>query len=193
MESHPSLLVLGLMTLIVAGARLTSGADDAFLLATKKVVTKKVAGGEEITLSFTIRNAGGSTAYDVSLEDNYWPEDIFNVTGDVIKSWDTLESGGILEHSFVVKPKEKKEWPTPGAVVQYRTASMTTPQTLVSTYIPTLDLLSDKPPEKQYEHLVAFARKYGPFFITITLVGSFLLLVFTPHKAKKYSKSLKRR
>eukprot|EP00850_Spirogloea_muscicola_P003523 SM000014S00311 [mRNA] locus=s14:671739:673046:- [translate_table: standard] len=130
------------------------------------------------------------TAYDVSLDDDSWPSSIFEVVGNTTASWDKLESNGpSLEHSFLLKPKEKGPYLSPPAIVKYRVATKSDLQTAVSTPLPELDVLSDKPAEPRLLWLYKLVGQYVPLVVVVTIVALFVMLLMSPSKPKaKYSK-----
>jgi translocon-associated protein subunit beta len=171
-----------------------TAADTAFLVVHKKAAIAKVKASEKITVSISLYNAGASPAYDVSLNDDTWPEDIFTViTGNTSQSWEKLDAGESLSHVFVLEPKVKGPFYGPPAVVKYRMAAKSALQEAHSTPLPELDLFSDKPAENKLEWIKAFGFKYGPLMIVVSFVGLFTYLLVSPSKSKKLSKASKKR
>ncbi|KAH9533898.1 hypothetical protein CY35_18G076700 [Sphagnum magellanicum] len=185
------LMSLMLVTLLV----FTSAVDNtAFLVVNKKATIQRVKGGERINVGITLYNAGSATAYDVSLTDDTWPSSLFSlVSGNTSQTWDKLEAGGSLSHSFIVESRIKGPFSGSPAVVKYRVASKSTLQEAFSTPLPVLDILSDKPAEKKYDWVKKLAVKYGPLVIVLTIVGLFIYLLITPSKSAKYSRLNKKR
>jgi translocon-associated protein subunit beta len=185
------LMSLMLVTLLV----FTSAVDNtAFLVVNKKATIQRVKGGERINVGITLHNAGSATAYDVSLTDDTWPSSLFSlVSGSTSQTWDKLEAGGSLSHSFIVESRIKGPFSGSPAVVKYRVASKSTLQEAFSTPLPVLDILSDKPAEKKYDWVKKLAVKYGPLVIVLTIVGLFIYLLITPSKSAKYSRLNKKR
>eukprot|EP00897_Mesotaenium_endlicherianum_P008795 jgi/Mesen1/7944/ME000422S07097 len=181
-----SLGACAFLLLFAAASVQAAGDNNAFLVVYKKVTSKKVKDGEEIKVAYSIYNAGSSTAYDVSLSDNTWPTDMFSIEGNDTASWSKLEAGNSLEHSLQLKPSVKALYQTPPAVVTYRVAAKSNLQTSVSTPVPELDLLSDKPQESPL--VGVFAVKYGPFAACLAIVASFVVIVLAPQSKKKYLK-----
>jgi translocon-associated protein subunit beta len=143
------LISLMLLALLV----FTAAVDNtAFLVVHKKATIQRVKGGERINVGITLYNAGSATAYDVSLTDDTWPSSLFSlVSGNTSQTWDKIEAGGSLSHSFIVESRIKGPFSGSPAVVKYRVASKSTLQEAFSTPLPVLDILSDKPAEKKYD------------------------------------------
>ncbi|CAK9868225.1 unnamed protein product [Sphagnum jensenii] len=175
------LMSLMLLALLV----LTAAVDNtAFLVVHKKATIQRVKGGERINVGITLYNGGSATAYDVSLTDDTWPSSLFSlVSGNTSQTWDKLEAGGSLLHSFIVESRIKGPFSGSPAVVKYRVASKSTLQEAFSTPLPVLDILSDKPAEKKFDWKLAV--KYGPLVIVLTIVGLFIYLLITPSKSAK--------
>jgi translocon-associated protein subunit beta len=185
------LMSLMLLTLLVFTAAID---NTAFLVVNKKATIQRVKGGERINVGITLYNAGSATAYDVSLTDDTWPSSLFSlVSGNTSQTWDKLEAGGSLSHSFIVESRIKGPFSGSPAVVKYRVASKSTLQEAFSTPLPVLDILSDKPAEKKYDWVKKLAVKYGPLVIVLTIVGLFIYLLITPSKSAKYSRLNKKR
>jgi translocon-associated protein subunit beta len=185
------LMSLMLLALLVFTAALD---NTAFLVVHKKATILRVKGGERINVGITLYNAGSATAYDVSLTDDTWPSSLFSlVSGNTSQTWDKLEAGGSLSHSFIVESRIKGPFSGSPAVVKYRVASKSTLQEAFSTPLPVLDILSDKPAEKKYDWVKKLAVKYGPLVIVLTIVGLFIYLLITPSKSAKYSRLNKKR
>ncbi|CAI5989765.1 unnamed protein product [Closterium sp. NIES-65] len=139
------LVALGLLCVVQNAIAETaeSAADVPFLLVAKSVKIKKIKeNDEDISVNIKIYNAGGSIAYDVSLDDENWPSDLFEVVGNTTQSWDSLAMGTTVSHTYVVKPKEKGTFITPPATVKFRVTSKAQLLTAKSTGVPELDLLA---------------------------------------------------
>ncbi|OIW17045.1 hypothetical protein TanjilG_05708 [Lupinus angustifolius] len=122
------------------------------------------------------------TAYDISLADDGWPNDAFNVISDsTSKSWEKLDSGGILSHTFELEVKTKGEFSSKPAVVKFRIPTKASLQEAYSTPILPLDILADRPPEKKFGwRLLA---KYGSLISVISIMVLFVQLVASPSKS----------
>lgn len=181
--------VLLLVCLSVAAA-----ADSAFLVVHKKAAIAKVKAAERVTVSISLYNAGLSPAYDVSLIDDTWPEDLFTIiSGNTSQSWEKLDAGASVAHGIVLEAKSKGPFYGPPAVVKYRMATKSVLQEAYSTPLPELDFFSNKTTVNKLEWIKAFGVKYGPLMIVLSFVGIFTYLLVSPSKSKKLSKSGKKR
>jgi len=180
--------VLLLALLCVAGA-----ADTAFILVHKTASLQRVKDVERVKVGITLQNAGSSTAYDVTLNDDTWPSALFSVlSGNTSTSWDKLEAGGVVSHSFVLEARSKGVFTGSPAVVKYRVSSKSALQEAFSTPLAGLDILSDKPVRK-YDWAKKLAIKYGPLMVVLSIVGLFIYLLVSPAKSRKFSKVSKKR
>jgi translocon-associated protein subunit beta len=171
-----------------------AAADTAFLLVHKKASLQRLnKDAERVKVGITAHNAGSSTAYDITLNDDTWPAALFSVlSGNTSTSWDKLEAGGVVSHSFVLEARSKGVFTGPPAVVKYRVSSKSALQEAFSTPLPGLDILSDKP-IKKYDWAKKFAVKYGPLMVVLSIVGLFIYLLVSPSKSRKFSKVSKKR
>ncbi|KAH9329335.1 hypothetical protein KI387_001443 [Taxus chinensis] len=130
-----------------------SSTEIPFMVVHKKASLAKVSSDtERLTVTIDLYNRGSTTAYDVSLNDDSWPKDLFNlVSGNTSSSWDKLDVGAALSHSFVLESKVKGLFYGRPAVVKYRVAAKSALQEAYSTPIEPLDILAERPPEKKYE------------------------------------------
>ncbi|KAK9925568.1 hypothetical protein M0R45_033889 [Rubus argutus] len=101
-------LILTLLALLFTSA--LGSSDSPFIVAHKKASLNRLkSGAERVSVSIDIYNQGSSTAYDVSLSDESWPQDLFDiVSGNISKSWERLDAGGTISHSFELEAKQKE-------------------------------------------------------------------------------------
>uniref|UniRef100_A0A0R0FX86 Translocon-associated protein subunit beta n=2 Tax=Glycine max TaxID=3847 RepID=A0A0R0FX86_SOYBN len=130
-----------------------ASSDVPFIVAHKKASLNRLkSGAERVSVTIDIFNQGTSTAYDVSLSDDSWPSDAFDViSGSTSKSWERLDAGGILSHTFELEAKSKGVFAGEPAVIKFRVPTKSALQEAYSTPILPLDVLSDRPPEKKFE------------------------------------------
>ncbi|KAH7291275.1 hypothetical protein KP509_29G009400 [Ceratopteris richardii] len=159
--------------------------DDAFLVVHKRASISKVKSSERVTVSISLHNVGFSTAYDVALNDETWPNEKFNlVSGNMSSSWDKLDAGKSLTHTFVLESKEKGLFYGAPAVVKYRVTAKSILQEAYSTPIHELDVLSEKSSDEKLEMLKVFAVNYGPLISVVLIISLFVYLLVTPSKSK---------
>ncbi|XP_058093037.1 uncharacterized protein LOC131239374 [Magnolia sinica] len=147
-----ALLLFAVISLILAPV--ARGITDApFIVAHKKVSLSRLkSGSERVAVSIDIYNRGSATAYDVSLTDDNWSQDVFDlVTGNTSNSWERLDAGAVVSHSFVMESKVKGMFYGAPAVIKFRIPSRATLQEAYSTPIQPLDILAERPPEKKFE------------------------------------------
>lgn len=187
MATGKSVMMLALFGVICLASLfpISQAADDAFLVVHKKASISKVKSSERVTVSISLHNVGSTTAYDVSLIDDTWPSQKFNlVSGNSSSSWDKLEGGKSFIHAFVLEPKEKCLFHGAPAVVKYRVAAKSQLQEAYSTPIQELDILSERSPDQKYKWLKTLAARYGPLVSVISIVGVFTYVLVTPSKSK---------
>ncbi|GKB80500.1 hypothetical protein Tco_1332951 [Tanacetum coccineum] len=108
------------------------------------------------------------TAYDVSLTDNGWTPEIFNLmSGNTSTSWERLDVGAVLSHTFELESNVKTVFHSKPAVVTFH----------VPTKAALLKLLA----------------KYGSLVSVISIVVLFVYLVATPSKSGAAKGSKKKR
>ncbi|XP_057800554.1 uncharacterized protein LOC131016018 [Salvia miltiorrhiza] len=141
-----------LAALLLAASTIASS-QGPFIVAHKKAsLTRLKSGSERVSVSIDIYNQGSATAYDVTLNDDNWSRDVFGiVAGNTSVSWERLDAGVVLSHSFELEAKTKTVFYSPPAVVTYRIPTKSTLQEAFSTPILPLDILADRPPEKKLD------------------------------------------
>ncbi|KAL3611815.1 hypothetical protein D5086_002835 [Populus alba] len=132
------------------------------------------------------------TAYDITLVDDHWPQDMFNViSGNTSQSWERLHAGGLLSHSFELEGKVKGLFLGSPAVITFRIPTKAALQEAYSTPILPLDVLADKPPVQKFEWKLLV--KYGSLISVISIVVLFVYLLVTPSKSGAAKAGKKRR
>ncbi|OQU79368.1 hypothetical protein SORBI_3008G134900 [Sorghum bicolor] len=148
-----ALLVLGLAAAPAAAA----AADAPFVVAHKKVsLSRPKPGVERVAVSLDLYNQGSATAYDVSINDDSWPTEAFElVTGEKSKTLERLDPGATASHTFVLETKTQGRFQGSPAIITYRVPTKTALQEAYSTPIFPLDILAERPPEKKFEWVKA--------------------------------------
>ncbi|OAY37147.1 translocon-associated protein subunit beta [Manihot esculenta] len=190
--SKPLILILVFLFLVSSSLATT---DVPFIVANKKATLNRLkSSAERVSVTIDIYNQGTSTAYDVSLVDDHWPQDIFDIiSGNTSQSWERLDAGGILSHSFELEGKVKGSFYGSPAVITFRIPTKSALQEAYSTPILPLDVLADRPPEKKFEWAKRLLAKYGSLISVVTIVVLFVYLVATPSKSTAAKASKKRR
>ncbi|KAL6139382.1 hypothetical protein ACLB2K_057687 [Fragaria x ananassa] len=187
------LIFTTLLSLLLLFTTALASSDSPFIVAHKKASLKRLkSGAERVSVSVDIYNQGSSTAYDVSLSDESWPQDLFDiVSGNTSKSWERLDADGVISHSFELEAKTKGMFNGAPAVITFRIPTKAALQEAYSTPILPLDVLADRPPEKKLEwRLLA---KYGSLMSVLSIVVLFVYLVATPGKSGGAKGSKKKR
>ncbi|KAK4272227.1 hypothetical protein QN277_020812 [Acacia crassicarpa] len=180
-------------SLLLCSSLADASSDVPFILAHKKATLNRLKpGAERVSVTIDIYNQGTSTAYDVSLTDDSWPNDAFNViSGSLSKTWERLDAGGILSHTFELEATQKGVYSGEPAVIKFRVPTKAALQEAYSTPILPLDVLADRPPENKLNFVKKLVAKYGSLVSVITIVVLFVYLVATPSKSG--SKASKKR
>ncbi|KAL6622455.1 hypothetical protein ACP70R_032334 [Stipagrostis hirtigluma subsp. patula] len=183
-----ALLLLGLAALSPAAA-----ADAPFVVAHKKVsLSRPKPGVERLAVSVDLYNQGSATAYDVTINDDSWPTEAFElVSGEKSKTLERLDPGATASHTFVLETKAQGRFQGSPAIITYRVPTKTALQEAYSTPIFPLDILAERPPEMKFEWAKRLVAKYGALVSVVSLVGGFIYLVASPSKSS--AKSKKRR
>ncbi|XP_056846233.1 uncharacterized protein LOC108814441 isoform X1 [Raphanus sativus] len=136
---------LAVFTLVTASF---ATSEMPFMVVHKKVTLNRLkSGAERVLVSFDIYNQGSATAYDVTLVDKTWIKKTFDVVnGNTSRSWERLDAGGILSHSFELEAKVKGPFYGNPAVVTFRIPTKTALQQAFSNPILPLNILADLPP-----------------------------------------------
>ncbi|XP_016738605.1 translocon-associated protein subunit beta [Gossypium hirsutum] len=173
----------------------TATSDAPFIVAHKKAsLTRLKSGSERVSVSIDIYNQGFSTAYDMSLLDDSWPQDMFDiVSGNTSRSWERLDAGGLLSHSFELEAKKQGMFYGAPAVITFRIPTKAALQEAYSTPILPLDVLAERPPEKKFDWAKRLLAKYGSQISVISIVVLFIYLIVTPSKSSAAKASKKKR
>ncbi|KAH7852891.1 hypothetical protein Vadar_030607 [Vaccinium darrowii] len=172
-------LIFLLVSLFLVSSTLASS-DAPFIVAHKKAtLTRLKPGIERVSVSIDIYNQGSATAYDVSLTDDSWSKDTFEiVSGNTSMSWERLDGGALVSHAFELDSKVQTLFYGAPAVITFRVPTKAALQEAYSTPILPLDILADKPAEKKFD--LRLLAKYGSLVSVISIVTLFIYLLATP-------------
>ncbi|KAK1369831.1 Translocon-associated protein subunit beta [Heracleum sosnowskyi] len=181
--------------LLVLSLSLVSCAEGPFIVAHKKATLNRLKSGvERVSVSIDIYNQGSATAYDVSLNDDSWSQEYFNIiSGNTSTSWERLDAGALISHSFELESKVRTVFYATPAVIKYRVPTKVALQEAHSTPLLPLDLLADKPAEKKFDLAKRLFAKYGSLISVISIVVLFIYLVATPSKSSAAKGGKKKR
>ncbi|KAL3653884.1 hypothetical protein CASFOL_003565 [Castilleja foliolosa] len=183
----PAICILAALLLAVSTI---ASSDGPFIVAHKKAsLTRLKPDSERISVSVDVYNQGSATAYDVTLNDDSWSKDIFEVvSGNTSISWEKLDVGAIVSHSFELEAKTKTVFYGPPALITFRIPTKAALQEAYSTPIMPLDVLADRPPVNKFDWAKKALAKYGGLVSVVSIVVLFVYLVATPSSTAKGSK-----
>ncbi|MFS8017540.1 hypothetical protein Hanom_Chr15g01381611 [Helianthus anomalus] len=190
--------------LIIISSSVIATPDSPFIVAHKKATLNRLkSGAEKVSVSIDLYNQGSASveleldfvpAYDVSLTDDGWSSDIFKiVSGNTSASWERLDVGAVLSHSFELESNVKTVFYSTPAVITFRAPSKTALQEAYSTSILPLEILSEKPKESPLNLAKRLLANYGSLVSVISIVVLFVYLVATPSKSGAAKGSKKKR
>jgi translocon-associated protein subunit beta len=195
MAMAPRSLALLCALLLAAFSTSFAASDAPFLVAHKKVaLTRPKPGLERLAVSLDIYNQGSATAYDVTINDDSWPKEAFElVSGEVSKTLERLDPGSTASHVFVLETKAQGRFLGSPAVIKYRVPTKSVLQEAYSTPILPLDILAERPPVQKFEWAKNLVAKYGALVSVVSFVLGFIYLVATPSKSSGAKSGKKRR
>ncbi|XP_071702800.1 uncharacterized protein [Rutidosis leptorrhynchoides] len=188
--------ILSLVTILfVVSSSAIAGSDSPFIVAHKKATLNRLkSGAEKVSVSIDIYNQGSATAYDVSLTDDGWSSELFKLTsGNTTTSWERLDVGAQVSHSFELESTVKTVFYSKLAVVTFRVPTKAALQEAYTTSLLPLEILSDKPKESALSVAKKLLGKYGSLVSVISIVVLFVYLVATPSKSGAAKGSKKKR
>ncbi|CAN8256384.1 unnamed protein product [Cochlearia groenlandica] len=186
-------LLISVMTAFVLVSASFATSEMPFMVVHKKATLNRLKSGvERVLVSFDIYNQGSATAYEVTLTDKTWDKKRFDVVnGNTSRSWERLDAGGILSHSFELEAKVKGVFYGAPALVTFRIPTKTALQQAYSTPLLPLDILADKPPTDIFA--LRLLAKYGSLVSVISMVVLFVFMVATPSKSNAAKASSKKK
>ncbi|KAL4568113.1 hypothetical protein LXL04_023714 [Taraxacum kok-saghyz] len=194
----PKFTIMGFLlsfavALFLVASSVNAGSEAPFIVAHKKATLNRInSGTEKLSVSINIYNQGSAAAYDVSLSDDSWSPEIFSIiSGNTSTSWERLDVGSVLSHSFELVTTTKSVFYTTPAVVKFRVPTKAALQEAYSTPVLPLDILSDKPRESTLG--LNLMGKYGNLVSVISLVVLFVYMLVNPPPKSNATKGSKKR
>nr|KAJ0215074.1 hypothetical protein LSAT_V11C300143240 [Lactuca sativa] len=203
--------LLSIAVVLLIASTVNAGSDAPFIVVHKKATLNRLNSAvEKLSVSINIYNQGSAAAYDVSLSDDGWSPEIFSiVSGNTSTSWEKLDVGALLSHSFELESRTKSVFYSTPAVITFRVPTKAALQEAYSTPLLPLEILSDKP-RKTTLGLVSYKLKlkpfvsflvnvqslmvkYGNLVSVISLVVLFVYLMVTPPNKSNAAKGSKKR
>ncbi|CAM0958854.1 unnamed protein product [Alopecurus aequalis] len=195
MARRSLLLVAAAVLLLAVAAGAAAAGDAPFVVAHKSVkLSRPGPGVERLAVTLDLYNQGSATAYDVSLNDDSWPQEAFElVSGSTSKIVEKLEPGSTVSHKFVLETKVQGKFQGSPAIIKYRVATKAALQEAYSTPVLPFDILAERPPQDKFDLAKRLVGKYGPLTSVVSFVGAFIYLVASPSKSGAAKGSKKRR
>ncbi|ONK58580.1 uncharacterized protein A4U43_C09F14530 [Asparagus officinalis] len=189
-RSRSSFLLLVPLLLVVSPSLAIS--DGPFIVAHKKVsLARQKSGMERVSVS---QENNPETAYDVTLNDDSWGHDRFDIiSGSTSETWERLDAGATVSHSFVLDSQVKGLFHGSPAVIKFRIPTKAALQEAFSTPIQPLDILADQPAGKKFEWAKRLLAKYGSLVSVLGFIGMFVYMVASPSKSSGGKGSKKKR
>ncbi|KAK1282908.1 hypothetical protein QJS10_CPB22g00585 [Acorus calamus] len=191
-QALASLLLFLLLVSLSSSSSAKATSDAPFMVAHKKVsLTRLKSGADQLSVSINLYNEGSATAYDVSLSDDSWSKDVFDLaSGSTSNTWERLDAGSTASHTFVLESKVKGMFYGAPALIKFRIPTRAALQEAYSTPILPLDILADRPAEKKFEYRLL--AKYGSLVSVLSFIGLFIHLILSPSKSSAAKASKKR-
>uniref|UniRef100_A0A1J3CCV2 Translocon-associated protein subunit beta n=1 Tax=Noccaea caerulescens TaxID=107243 RepID=A0A1J3CCV2_NOCCA len=188
------LLISAMAVFLLLSASFATTEVPSMLVHKKASLNRLKSGAEHVLVSIDIYNQGSSTAYDVTLTDSSWDKDAFEiVSGNTSRSWERLDAGAILSHSFELEAKVKGLVYGAPAVVTFRIPTKTLVQEAYSTPILHLDIFAERPPTNRFDLAKRLVAKYGSLVSVMLFVVLFINLIATPSKSNAAKASSKKK
>lgn len=144
---------------MVGGFALTTGEVDggARILAVKNIVNMYLVENKDLTVEYSLFNVGDSAALDVSLADNSFPADDFEVLFGLLDvKWERIAPGANVTHAAVLKPLKSGYFNFTSAEISYLASEDASEPTLGYT---------SGPGEGGIMSFKAFDRKFSPHIL----------------------------
>ncbi|XP_006363969.1 translocon-associated protein subunit beta-like [Solanum tuberosum] len=173
---------------------LTAAAETPFVVAHKKASLLKLKSGtERVSVSIDVYNHGSLAIYDVNLTDDSWSTEIFDfVAGNTSNSWEKLDAGSHVSHTFELESKVQTTYYSAPAVITYRIPTNSKLQVAYSTPVPALETLAEKTVTYKLHLAKKLLAQYGSHFSLGLIVYLFVRIIFSP-SAKSSAGNAKKR
>ncbi|KAJ4888293.1 translocon-associated protein beta (TRAPB) family protein [Raphanus sativus] len=169
---------------LISASTTTLESEVPFMVVHKKASLSSIKSGvQRVFVTIDIHNQGSSSAYDVNLVDDTWNSNLFGiVSGNTSNSWEKLDVGQVLSHSFELKSKTKGLFYGSPAVVTLRVPSKGVIQAYSTPILP-LDVLAETIPEKKLD--LRLVGRFGSQVSVISIIVTFVYLMVTPSNGSK--------
>ncbi|KAL2234479.1 UNVERIFIED_CONTAM: hypothetical protein Sindi_1180100 [Sesamum indicum] len=165
-KAFASTIIALLSMIFICSSAFAESGNSPFIVAHKRVSLRKLNSDlERVSVSIDIYNAGSLTAYDVTLTDDSWAEEVFDsVIGNTSRTWERLDSGSLVSHSFELESKVKTVYYGAPALITYRIPTKLKLQEAYSTPILPLRILSEPTSDTKIEIRMLIGSPF--FFVT---------------------------
>jgi len=144
---------------LMAGFVMATGEVDggARILAVKNIVNMYLVENKDLTVEYSLYNVGDSAALDVSLSDNTFPAEDFEVVhGRLDVKWERIAPGTNVTHAAVLKPLKSGYFNFTSAEISYLASEDASEPTLGYT---------SGPGEGGIMSFKSFDRKFSPHIL----------------------------
>ncbi|KAI3463581.1 hypothetical protein Pfo_020244 [Paulownia fortunei] len=184
-NAFPLTIIAFLSVIFICSSAFAEPGNSPFIVAHKRVSHRKLNSDlGRVSVSIDIYNAGSDTAYDVTLTDDSWAQEVFDsIIGNTSKTWERLDFGSLVSHSFELESKVKTVYYGAPALITYRIPTTSKLQEAYSTPIMPLKILSDPTAEKKIEIAKRLLAKYGSHVSVVLILILFASILTAPSKA----------
>ncbi|XP_070053436.1 uncharacterized protein [Nicotiana tomentosiformis] len=188
-----AMTILAVLALFAVSS-LTAASETPFVVAHKKAsVVKLKSGSERVSVSIDVYNHGSLAIYDVSLTDDSWSPKIFDfVAGNTSQSWERLDAGSHVSHSFELESKVKTTYYSAPAAITFRIPTKSKLQEAYSTPIPPLETFAEKAVGYKFDAVTFLLAKYGSHVSVVLVVLLFVRVISTPSSKSSAGNSKKK-
>lgn len=115
---------------VLAVVYVAADSENARLLASKTILNQLLVEDKDLTIQYEIYNVGASSALDVNLKDNGFPDADFDVIhGSLAVRWSRIGPGHNVSHAIILRPKKAGYYNFTAAELSYlQSESATEPQ-----------------------------------------------------------------
>jgi len=127
--------------------------EESYLFVTKDTLNRYVVQNNDLTIKYSLFNAGQSTVFSVELNDiDSFPTNKFDLLyGTLNPKWERINAASNLTHVVILRPKQSGPCNMTHAVVTYRKSEKTNEiQTAYSSEIGELHIVSTREYDRRF-------------------------------------------
>ncbi|XP_028399218.1 translocon-associated protein subunit beta-like [Dendronephthya gigantea] len=164
---------LALVFISLYGCCAADSSDSAHLLVSKRVLNEFVVEGRDLTVSYAIYNVGSSPATSVSLvEETFSSDDFEIVNGQLSVRWQSIAPGANVSHNLILKPLRSGVFNITSAMVTYQPKEDADQQVVYSTAFGEAFVMDSK----------TFNRRHAPHVLDWGIFGLMTVpTIFLPY------------